>query len=272
MIILITAYINAAVSPEFKKELETKLCLRGRSQSDVEKPAKQSKPRASSSASSSSSEILSPRKTSSPKSVKISAESKQIQEAMSMISSYQKEYLERDLKDNETALAGILSKLLNQYWFDGSPVDTHWFFRFITKNTEFRLGRDLNVFLDKTPKELLSYVKMIINLPLDSVGTTLLMEASRDPNNMDLIKHLLLLGADPNSKDQFSYTPLHYLAKSRERVNSKEINKPEYLLALITLLKNYGADLNSKDISDKTPLEAAEKLENKDLVSALKSV
>lgn len=222
----------------------------------------------------------------SPKSLKIKRTSpdkkdKKIQEVMHKVSSYQKEYKDRNIDENKKSLAGILYELLSPYW---ESRDKNWFLAFITRNTEFRFGVDLKDFLEKTktPEDILSYVKIIINLPLDQTNTTLLMEASRLASNFELIQNLLFLGADPNLQDEFGYTALGYLVRGKvylynldlpKRYNTSneetKVLEKRYFRDLIALFVNYGADLDLKDKEGKTVLDLAKKFNLTNLVEAL---
>ena len=77
----------------------------------------------------------------------------------------------------------------------------------------------------------------------DWIGWTALYHATCS-NRIDVIKHLLLEGADVNRQNRFKDTPLHLAARN----NITEVAR---------LLINNGADINIQNKDKKTPLDEA---------------
>jgi ankyrin repeat protein len=70
-----------------------------------------------------------------------------------------------------------------------------------------------------------------------------------DAPNPDVIRLLIKLGVDVNSKDQYGWTPLHYAARTKSPAAD-----PSLSTACVKLLIDAGADVNAEDNEEVTPL------------------
>ncbi|GJQ80550.1 hypothetical protein Trydic_g19955 [Trypoxylus dichotomus] len=91
--------------------------------------------------------------------------------------------------------------------------------------------------------------------------------------NISMVSHLIESGSDLNVKDKFGCTALHYnMMRYSLYANGTEINeekKGHQNKSITKLLLERGADVNSSDVFNRTPLLAAIKLENTDVLCLL---
>lgn len=101
--------------------------------------------------------------------------------------------------------------------------------------------------------EILKYLLSLPGAGIDDEGCagehlpfgdqTLLHHAAQSNPNVDVLKHLILWGADVHAKDEDGQTPLHLAV-----MNNANVEVAKYLIS-------QGADINIKDFHGKTPLE-----------------
>jgi len=91
--------------------------------------------------------------------------------------------------------------------------------------------------------------------------------------NVELMKCLLSLGANPNVKDKYAQSPLHKLCGGvlAETHFSKFMNADKLCQQAIKLLVEYGASAQQQDDHNRTPLNLAQQNNlNKNFIDALK--
>ena len=84
--------------------------------------------------------------------------------------------------------------------------------------------------------------------------------------NEDVVRTLILRGANVNLKDSEGYTPLHEIARYGDGAHKEQ---QEIVSAITNLLIENGANVNAKNDQGQTPLELVR--HNKELASLLKS-
>lgn len=104
--------------------------------------------------------------------------------------------------------------------------------------------------------------KSIINLT-NKKGQTPLILAYRE-NKLELVKSLIIYGADVNCRDNYGYTPLHISALYKKSIylnyfnkNEELSNKIKYHNGIVELLISNGANVNSTNDNGDSPLHLA---------------
>lgn len=177
-----------------------------------------------------------------------------------------------DIEENKRMIAHALALLLKPFWKkgkNGSAKDIDNYLHLLQspciKLADFTEQEDSMSLV--TSEQVKDKVRMLLNsVPYSNTGTTFILEASKKPNaSLICLENLLTLGADPNSRDKFGLTPLHYLAKAlpQDKPN-KETAKD-----VVDLLMSRGGEINALDEQNKTPLAWAKQLQAENVIEAL---
>lgn len=177
-----------------------------------------------------------------------------------------------DVIENRKRIGNALAILLKPCWFNDKKIAQLDIDQFTGLIGQYCAS--LAVFsnsenpMEKIQQESIKgKVNQVINVPLNSTGLTLLLDACKKPKeNLVLIQNLLLLGADASCRDFFKNTVFHYIAKSVSYGDEKSIITP-----IVELLLAHGASANDIDENGKTPLDIAIKYQSTIIIEVLKA-
>lgn len=136
--------------------------------------------------------------------------------------------------------------------FSGNKELINYVLKQITEsNPKIKNGKLLSYAIKNEDPAIIDYVAKLSQTDIngtDAAGKTPLYHALYNSNNINLVKHVLALGANPNIQDESGNTALHYAQRLYR-------NKDE----IVGLLLKHGANPSIKNKRGKTPEEMARK-------------
>jgi ankyrin repeat protein len=109
----------------------------------------------------------------------------------------------------------------------------------------------------------------VLNAALNpNFGSTVLQRAA-SIGRLDIVQALLEAGANPNVRDNFGVSPLHYAAALGDNRAWWVSAKPHYYAPVVRALLDAGANPNVQDNQNRTPLHRAYELGDQNVVNIL---